>query len=141
MLTLAINTLNPPEITCAVARDGAVRYTASGLGVKPLLAVYREQPALLKGASVADTVIGKAAAVILVLAGAKEAYGQIMSRAAIDYMDAHGIAHHCGEEVPLILNRTGDGSCPLEASVASLTDPQEAYAALTARIEQLMKGK
>ena len=140
MTAFAKNTLNPPEVTCAVALEGEIVYASSGLGVKPLLALYRENPALLRGASVADTVIGKAAAVILVLAGSREAYGQIMSRAAIDYLEAHGIAHSCGEEVPLILNRTGDGSCPLEASVAKLSDPQEAFAALTTRIEQLMAG-
>ena len=135
-----IDALNPPTITCVVAQKGTIVYTASGLGVKPLLTLYRENPELLAGASVADTIVGKAAAVLLVLAKATCVHGVTMSRAAQEYLDLYGIAHSCEQEVPLILNRSGDGSCPLEAAVSALSDPHEAYAALIAQIEVLMQG-
>lgn len=141
MLKQAILSLNPPAVTCAIVQDGKTVYTSAGLGVKPLLAVYREQPLLLRGSAVADTVIGKAAAVLLVLGGVSQAYGQIMSRPAMDYLAAHGISHACGQEVPFILNRTEDGSCPLEASVEQIDDLQEAFVALTNRVAELMAGR
>jgi len=141
MSNTAKSALCPPEVTCAVARGGQVLYAASGNGVRPLLTCYRQRPQDLAGAEVADLVVGKAAAILLVLGGAAEVYGQVMSRPAIDYLEAHGILHSCGEQVPLILNRSGDGMCPLEASVVDIEDPQQGYAALLARIEQLMKGQ
>ena len=41
----------------------------------------------------------------------------------------------------MIVNRTGDASCPLEQSVADVDDPAAAMQALTRRIAELMQGK
>lgn len=140
-LTLAKETLCPPDVTCAVVQDGAVVSTGRGMGVKPLLSIFNSTPQLLKGAAVADTVIGKAAAMLLIHAGAVAVYGEVMSRPAVQALEAHGILHAFGTVVPMIVNRTGDASCPLEQSVADIDDPAAAMQALTRRIAELMQGK
>ncbi len=140
-LTLAKQALSPPDVTCAVVQKGAVVSTGKGMGVKPLLSVYNATPELLRGAAVADTVIGKAAAMLLIHAGALAVYGAVMSRPAAQALKAHGLFHEYGTLVPMIQNRTGNGSCPLEQSVTDIDDPALAVQALKRRIAELMDGK
>ena len=140
-LALAKQTLNPPDVTCAVVQNGAVVSTGKGMGVKPLLSVYNATPELLCGAAVADTVIGKAAAMLLIQAGASAVYGAVMSRPAVEALRAHGLLFEYGTLVPGIQNRTGNVSCPLEQSVADIDDPALAVQALRQRIAELMDGK
>ena len=153
-LTLAKQALSPPDVTCAVVQKGAVVSTGKGMGVKPLLSVYNatpellrgatvalDQTPLLRGAAVADTVIGKAAAMLLIHAGALAVYGAVMSRPAAQTLKAHGLFHESGTLVPMIQNRTGNGSCPLEQSVTDIDDPALAVQALKRRIAELMDGK
>jgi hypothetical protein len=124
--------------SCVIMRDGRVLHATSGPGVRPLLQVYTEHPADLAGSTVADKVIGKAAAMILVLSGARAVHALVLSQAARDYLTEHGIAHSCDELVPLIENRDRTGSCPLEAAVAPHSDPTLGLAALRAVIRELM---
>ncbi len=127
--------------TCAVVRGGRLLYAAGGIGVKPLLAVLDERPADLNHSSVADTVIGKAAAVILVVGGAKTVHGEVMSQVAADYLNSHGVEYSWSQLVPIIMNRTGDGMCPLEQSVVGIDDAPKALAAVRERIGILMAAK
>lgn len=127
--------------TCIVIRGGAIVRTGSGRGVKPLLAVYESEPELLQGAILADKIIGKAAAMIAVLSGVQRVFALTMSAAAREYLTEHDIPCTCSCEVEMIQNRTGDGLCPLEQSVLTLTDPEEGYHALKDTIRQLMANR
>ena len=140
-MKLAAAALCPPEVTCAVVREGAVAATQSGLGVKPIRTLLATDPDLLKGAVVADTVIGKAAAMLLVRAGVVAVHGTVMSRSAADLLDQYQLPHRCDELVPMIINRTGDDMCPLEKSVLEIEDLDEAAAAIEATVARLMAQK
>lgn len=94
----------------------------------------------LSGCSVADVIIGKAAAMLFVKAGIKEVYGEVMSVAASDYLYSRDIPCVCGTLTEKIINRKGDGICPMEETVADIDDPQEGYAALKQRMIQMQKG-
>jgi len=115
-------------------------YAANGRGVSPLLALYRNDPAKLKGSCVFDTIIGKAAAAILVLGGARAAYGEVMSAAARDYLARHNISAEYGALVDAITNRSGDGICPIEKSVLDAEDPGECLARIEAAVKALAPG-
>jgi len=127
------------DISCAVIKDGNVVHTACGRGVSPLRAIYEDSPEMLKDAFVVDKIIGKAAAVILVLGGAKQAHGIIMSFAAKQYLETRGIAVGFDRCVDVITARSGSGICAIEKSVIDIDDPWEAYDTLTRKIESLRK--
>lgn len=133
MLELAKQTLKE-GFSCVAARDGAVLAARTGSGIAPLLALYEASPELLAGASVADKVIGRAAATVLVMAGVREVYGEIMSVHGAQQLSAHGIACSCGTEVPRIDNRAKDGMCPMEQSSFAGDSVEENYASLRAFI-------
>lgn len=121
---------------CVVIRDG-VSHPRRGHGVMPLLTVCEESPGLLRGATVVDKVIGRAAAAILISGGARAAHGETMSEDARVFLEKHGVAVSWGELVPRILNIGRSGLCPLERAVAGRDDPEEALAALRRRVAEL----
>lgn len=125
----------------AVFRDGEVIKTAAGRGVSPLLNLFDAFPETLRGAAVADQIIGKAAAMILVAAGAAAVYGAVMSEAGRDCLRAHGIPTACAVLTPHILNRQGDGLCPIEQSVLHNGDPEEGIANIRLKLAQLKAGQ
>lgn len=135
----AIELIRSKTASCVIIKDNTIIHTADGRGVSPLLKVYKSDSAMLTNAIVVDKIIGKAAAMILVLGGVKQVYGVIMSTAGRDYLERHGIITEYGRCVDIITNRTHDGICPIEKSVLEIEDPQEGLAVLNATIENLMK--
>ena len=127
------------EVSCALIRNGRIIYTASGRGVSPLLTVYEQNKELLKDSFAVDKIIGKAAAIILVLGGAREAYGEIMSVAARDFLTLHAVTVSYGRCVDVISSRDGKGICPIEKSVLDIDDPSEGLLKLKQTLVDLKK--
>ena len=125
------------DYTCVLCLDGKIA-TSTQRGVKPLL-TWLEAPALGKGFCAADKVVGKATAYLYALLGAKAVYANIMSKSALEVLDAMGIAASYGSLVPHIINRKGDGMCPMEAATLDVHTPEEALAAVKKKLTELDK--
>ena len=128
------------QATCVLIRDGVIAGEASGIGVKPILHFLENEPGILKGAEVADKVIGKAAAMLLVFGGALYVYGELMSISGRDYLQKQSIPFSFGTLVDKISSRDGIGICPLEQSVMEIDDPKKGYDAIKTTIAKLMAG-
>lgn len=89
-------------------------------GVIDLYELYRERPALLRGAFIADKVVGKGAAAIMVAAGIAVLHTPVISQGALALLNAEGVSVTYGEAVPNIINRSGTGICPVESLCASV---------------------
>ena len=78
----------------------------------------------LCGASVADRIVGRAAAMLFVKAGIKEAFSEVISKDAVKLLNDHGI--NCSWDVitDMIINRKGNGPCPMEKAVCELEDDE-----------------
>ena len=113
--------------------------TSDARGVAPMVG-YLAEKRDLSGFSVADRVVGKAAAMLFVLAGIKEVYAETLSVSAEEYLTAHGIPVSCGTLTDYIENRTKTGLCPMETAVKDLSDAAEGFAAIQKRIEELRRG-
>ena len=96
-------------------------------GVADLFSLVTDEPDFLRGASVADRVIGRGAALLLVKGGAREVYARVISSGALEVLRSAGIETSFGEEVPNIINRTGTDICPVEKLTADTSSPDEAY--------------
>lgn len=104
--------------------------TFDGKGVSDLLALLDKNEELLKDALVADKIVGKAAAGLMVCGGVKEVYADIICTPAIALLRKHGIAVSYGEEADHIKNRTHDGWCPLEMACKNLESAEDIRAAI-----------
>jgi len=124
--------------TISVVSNGEV-FTSQERGVKPLLHLLTEKKGFLKGASVADKVIGKAAALLMVLGEIKEVHTLIISEPAIKVFEKHIIPCFYDKKVDRIVNRTGDGLCPMETLCLDVDEPQEAFQKITDFIKTMKK--
>jgi iron complex outermembrane receptor protein len=99
--------------------------TFEGRGVKDLYALYVNTPEILRGAVVADKVIGTGAATLMALAGIKEYYTNVISKDALSIFENKGIKGKYGELVAQINNRGGSGRCPLESALDGHLDSED----------------
>ena len=67
-----------------------------------------------KTAFVADKVVGKGAAALMILGSVEEVYTDVASTAALELFARHGVEVECALEVPQIVNRARTGRCPVE---------------------------
>lgn len=133
-LNRALTLLREENHTCVLC-CGAVCDTDDRRGIAPLLLRIR-QGISLQGFSVADRIIGKAAAFLCIYSGVQAVHGCVMSRSAAAMLQAHGISCTYDVLTEHIINRKGDGICPMEETVMEMTDPAEAFAALWKKYEQ-----
>ena len=122
--------------TIAVVSNGEV-FTSQERGVKPLLHLLTEKKGFLKGASVADKVIGKAAALLMVLGEIKEVHTLIISEPAIKVFEKYNIPCFYDKKVNRIVNRTGDGLCPMETLCLDVEEPQEAFTKIKEKLSKM----
>ncbi|MBU7032974.1 MAG: DUF1893 domain-containing protein [Theionarchaea archaeon] len=81
----------------------------------------------LKGASLADRVVGKAVALLSLFAGIDSIYTPLISTPAIHVLSRHSTHVDADTIVPMILNRTQTDRCPIEAMVLACDNPTDAY--------------
>lgn len=133
----AVQLLRDGQAACVVLRDGEIVRAETGRGVAPMIRLYED--GALQGAYVVDKIVGKAAAMLMTLGGVSGCYALTVSRAALDWFVGHGIPVEYEVCAEYIVNRAGDGICPMEQTVKELTDATEALVALKQKIADLQK--
>ena len=88
-------------------------------------------------ASIADKVVGKAAAALIALAKVKEVYADVVSRPALDLLSKTNVKIRYGTVVPYIINRTATGWCPLEIRCFDCATPEECFYQIEAFYKQI----
>lgn len=118
-----INILHDEGLTLVVkSEDGKLhRYTQRG--VKDLLSLVSESPEVLHGALVADKAVGKAAAACMAVGGVRQVHADVMSEPALALLQRYGVMAQCDQLVDHIINRAGDGWCPMERLSRDVDDP------------------
>lgn len=117
-----------------VVKNHGIVTTYSKPGVRDLEHLLDHEPEMLQGATIADKVIGKAAAAMVVVGGVKELYAEVMSKKAIPFLEEAGIAYTYGTLVDTI-KEEGD-RCQLEKITAPATTPEETVALLRTHFEE-----
>jgi hypothetical protein len=114
----------------AIAKGGRLLAKKNGHTVRPLVEALEEIGEESRGATVADKVLGRAAALVLCASGVAAAHGIVMSAPGKKALEASGVRHSCDHLVDFIANRTGDGMCPIEQMSLSYSDPAAFLAAI-----------
>lgn len=131
--------LKENNYTCVLC-NGEMLYTSFDRGVMPILKLI-ESNTDVSGFSVADKVIGKAAAMLFSKAGVKEIFTDIISIPAKQYLEKKGIGLSFNTLTEKIINRAGDGLCPMETLVMNVNDENEAFLLIKEKLKELRKEK
>ncbi|MBQ8893063.1 MAG: DUF1893 domain-containing protein [Clostridia bacterium] len=114
-------------------------YSSLARGIAPIIQPMEQDPDFFRETFVADKVIGRAAALLLIKGGIRGLYAKVISTSAVEVLKDTGIELHFEQEVPRILNRTGDGFCPMETATQGITDPEEAFRVLQKKRKEMGK--
>ena len=121
--------------TCVVLQNGE-EYTSVERGVKPLIAFLQSGKAFA-GSVAADKTVGAGAAHLYVLLGVRSLWANVISTSALEILQNSGIDASYGECVPHIINRRGDGICPIESAVNGAKTSEEAYSLILDALARL----
>ena len=124
--------------TCVVL-SGDCEYTSYDRGVKPLIALLQSNRSF-SGAFAADKCVGAGAAHLYVLLGVCAVWANVISVSALEVLRNNGIEAYYDKSVPHIINRKGDGICPIEGAVADAKSSAEAYDLIISALSRLAQG-
>lgn len=121
--------------TC-VGYDGKDIITTNERGVTPLVN-WLDSGDCFGGYSFADKVVGKAAAFCYVAMGVKKIWATVISKSAAAVFEKYGIEYWYDTIVDAIVNRAGDGFCPMESAVMEIDDPEEAISVVKNKLNRI----
>ena len=133
---LARRLLDEGDCTLVVARDGVGR-KFHRRGVADLLSLVDGGGETLRGACVADKVIGKAAAALAVEGGAVEVFGRVMTHDARRLLEGKGVRASWGELAEMVRNRDNTGRCPIDTLCARIDGTSEMLEAIRRRLMEM----
>lgn len=121
--------------TCVLIK-GTATYTSTERGVAPLLK-FIDSSVDFSSFCAADKVVGKAAALLYVYMGIKRLYAKTISTGAVNILKKYHIAYQYENLTPYIMNRNGDGICPMEKAVEHTENPEESLLLIKEKLSSL----
>ncbi len=109
-------------------------------GVQDLHQLLRTSPDTLRGAMIADKVVGKGAAVLMTAGGVRWVYADVISQSALEFLLTHNIEAEYGRVVPNIINRAGTDICPVEKLCMQCDDIAESLRLINEFIEKMRRA-
>ena len=113
-IEIAKKYLKEENLTLVVVKNEELIFKSKDKGIKPMYILATEMKEIAKGASIADKVIGKGAALLCEYIGIKEIYSELMSEIAIKILNGANIDFTYSKSTPYIENRDRTGLCPIE---------------------------
>ena len=113
--------------TIVIYKSDASVVVSDDRGVAPLMKLLNEDKEQLRDSMIADKVIGKSAALLMVYGKVKEVFTPTISVPAIEVFKNHNVKITYDKIVERIINRKGDGLCPMETLCLNTDNPEEAF--------------
>lgn len=135
-----ISLLHSGGYSCVIANGEKIR-TFTQRGVADLYDLLTQEPEFLKGASIADKVVGKGAAALMILGGISELHTDIISTKALDLLKESDVKVEFEQEVPFIWNRDHTGFCPVETLCSEVKSVEEILPLICDFIEKMRSKK
>ncbi len=116
-------------------RDEVTVY--DGHGVSDLYRLLVQRPGFLDGADIADKVVGKGAAALMILGKVNSVHADVISTPALRLFETSDVEVTFDIEVPNIINRTGGGICPVETLCLGCRTAEECLPLITQFINSI----
>jgi len=126
-LKLAKHRLKQKNLNLAIAKNGRIIFENESQGIRGLLHAIEKLGKELIGSSVADKIVGRAAAILCVYSKAASVFAVTISEEGIKVLEDNKVFYRFENRVPNILNYEGADICPFEKLVMGFTNPEEAF--------------
>ena len=124
-----------------VYHEGKLVFTSSSKGVRPHLEAIDALGTQLKGTTIVDKIVGRAAALLILYSGAAEVHAGVISHGGRELLEKAGVKAVYGGETEHIKTVEGRIYCPFESMVQGISDPTQAYLAILDKMNSLRRGE
>ena len=107
-----IETLYDGDFSCVISNENEIR-TYSNKGVNNIFQLYKKEPKFLRGAIIADRVVGKSTAALFVKCRISKLYADEISTSALFLLYNANITVEYLRVVPYIGNSDNTGKCQI----------------------------
>ncbi len=135
MTDLQIAKNNLAGHTICLCKNGNCLYSESR-GIAPMMN-FIDSEENLTGYSVADLVVGKAAALLFVKCGIKKVFAKTLSEKGKRILEMYGVDYEYETLAENIINRMGTDICPMEKAVSNTDNPENAYLILKNELKRI----
>jgi len=132
-LNLAKNRLIQKDLSLVIVKDAKVLFETESHGIGDLLKAINQIQNQMKGSSVADRIVGRAAALLFIFSGVQAVFAVTASDGGIEVLKKNSVFCEYESRVTNVLNLKRTDVCPFEKLVAKLSSPEKAYEALKAQ--------
>jgi UDP-3-O-acyl-N-acetylglucosamine deacetylase len=139
-LDLAKLKLIEEDLSLVIVNQGKVIFKTQKQGIAGFLEAIEKLDKKLVAASVADKIVGVAAAMLSVYAGVASVFALTISEAGRKLLRDSNIVYRFEKMVPNILNRNKKDVCPFEKLAMMSGDPEEAYVKLKSCASQMIEN-
>jgi len=133
--------LKERDQSLVIVKAGKTIFRSNSSGIDSVLQAIEKFGEKLSGASAADKIVGKAAALLLAYSHVAGVYADILSRKGLSTLSKHGIPVEYDLLVPEILDKERRDICPFERFASKIESPNDAFEELRAYVESLKKKK
>jgi hypothetical protein len=132
-LNLAKNRLLQKDLSLVIVKDAKVLFETESHGIGDLVKAIEKLRDDMKGTSVADRIVGRAAALLFVFSGVAAVFAVTASEGGIEILKKNSVFYEHENRVTNVLNLKRTDVCPFEKLVAKLSSPEKAYEMLRAQ--------
>lgn len=123
------------DTTCVLVKEDKI-ILSKDKGIAPILK-FINAGENLENFSLADRIVGKAVAMLVVYSKIREVYAEVLSEKGEEVLKKHNIKYSYKTLTEKIINRKGDDICPMKKTDSKICDATLAYHALKKKVEEL----
>ena len=127
------------DLSLVIVNNGKVVFETKKQGINGFLQAIEKLNKTLVAASVADKIVGVAAAMLCVYAGVSSVFALTLSEGGLGVLEDNNIVCLFEMKVSNILNRSKNDVCPFEKVAIASGSSEEAYVKLKSCASQMMR--
>jgi hypothetical protein len=139
-IALAMEILEKEKLALVIVKNTEVIFSSKEKGIKPMYMAVNTLKNELYNSSVADKVIGKAAAMLCKYSNIKALHTKLISENAIKVLETENIIFTYDESVPYIKNRDKTDLCPVEKLSTDIDNPHLLLEKITDFLESIQNN-
>jgi len=140
-LEIAKKRLKENSLSLCIVKRGKILFESNSEGIHDLVQAIDELYSLLNKASVADSTVGKAVALLFIHSKFSSIFATTMSEEALKVLKTNNIFIEFENLVPNIMNKNKTDICPFERMVLNCNDAGQAFNMFKSFLERKLNYK
>jgi len=129
-LEIAKKRLTENRVSLSIVKEGKILFESRSHGLKDLFGAVNKLGTSLRNASIADQIVGKAAAFLFVYSRVNSVFAVTIGEKGLKLLEQNHVSAEFRSIVPNVLNKERTDVCPFEKMVLNCRDAKEVFGIL-----------